>query len=59
MAFAGTYTAERAVDLSTRVARLDRLSQLLDIAFVVPGTQLRFGIDAIMGWEQEQCEIVR
>jgi hypothetical protein len=29
--------------------RLDRLSRLLDIAFVVPGTNVRFGVDAILG----------
>ena len=29
--------------------RLDRISRLLDIAFVVPGTGIRFGVDAILG----------
>ena len=28
--------------------RLDRLSRLLDIAFLVPGTNIRFGIEAIL-----------
>ena len=28
--------------------RLDALSRLLDVAFVVPGTNLRFGIEAII-----------
>jgi len=50
MVFAGVYAAEREVDrLDVRIARLDRLSRLLDIAFVVPGTQIRFGVDAIIG----------
>ncbi len=50
MAFAGTYTAhDDAADIAVRVARLDRLSRLLDIAFVVPGTNIRFGVDAILG----------
>ena len=30
------------------VERLDALSRLLDVAFVVPGTNLRFGIEAII-----------
>ncbi len=36
-------------DLRSRVERLDRLSRLLDIAFTVPGTNIRFGVDAIVG----------
>jgi hypothetical protein len=31
-----------------RLERLDRLSRLLDIAFAVPGTNIRFGIEAIL-----------
>ena len=40
---------DSAEDLRRRVERLDRLSRLLDIAFVVPGTKIRFGVDAILG----------
>ena len=36
-------------DLRSRVERLDRLTRLLDIAFLVPGTNIRFGVDAIVG----------
>jgi hypothetical protein len=32
-----------------RLARIDRLATLLDSAFVVPGTNIRFGLDAIVG----------
>lgn len=32
-----------------RFERLDRLSRVLDIAFTVPGTGIRFGVDAILG----------
>jgi hypothetical protein len=32
-----------------RLARLDALSQLLDVAFVVPGTKIRYGIDGLIG----------
>jgi len=31
-----------------RLERLDKLSRLLDIAFTVPGTNIRFGTEAIM-----------
>jgi len=31
-----------------RIARLDGLATLFDTAFVVPGTQVRFGIDALI-----------
>lgn len=32
-----------------RVARLEALSNLLDVAFVVPGTNIRYGIDGLIG----------
>jgi hypothetical protein len=32
-----------------RIARLDALATLLDTAFVVSGTNIRFGIDAMIG----------
>jgi uncharacterized protein DUF4112 len=32
-----------------RVARIDALAQLMDGAFVVPGTDIRFGLDALIG----------
>ena len=43
--------AERARPQSRaeRIARLDGLATLLDTAFVIPGTNIRFGIDAMMG----------
>lgn len=42
---AGTYDPQSRRE---RLDRLDRLSRLLDIAFVVPGTNFRFGAEAIM-----------
>ena len=30
------------------LARLDRLARLFDTAFVVPGTKIRFGVEAVM-----------
>jgi C4-dicarboxylate transporter len=41
--FAGTADSRRE-----RLDRLDRLSRLLDIAFTVPGTNIRFGAEAVM-----------
>ncbi len=32
-----------------RIARLDALAALLDTAFIVPGTNIRFGFDALIG----------
>ncbi len=43
MAFGNNLTREQ------RFARLETLAQLLDVAFVVPGTKVRYGIDGIIG----------
>src|ERR1700736_274010 len=32
-----------------RLARLEALAKLLDIAFILPGTKIRYGIDGIIG----------
>ena len=32
-----------------RLARLDALAKLLDVAFVLPGSNIRYGIDGIIG----------
>ena len=34
---------------SQRIARIDALATLLDTAFVIPGTSIRFGIDGLIG----------
>lgn len=49
MAFASSRTFDDRIDLRARVERLDRLSRLLDIAFAIPFTKIRFGVDAIIG----------
>jgi hypothetical protein len=41
-------TGLRPRSRAERIARLDALATLLDTAFVVPGTRIRFGIDAII-----------
>jgi hypothetical protein len=32
-----------------RLARLDAIAKLLDVAFIVPGTNIRYGIDGLIG----------
>src|SRR5205809_7632804 len=32
-----------------RLARLDALATLLDVAFILPGTKIRYGIDGLIG----------
>jgi hypothetical protein len=32
-----------------RLARIDALARLLDTAFIIPGTGIRFGLDALIG----------
>jgi hypothetical protein len=32
-----------------RLARLETLAKLLDVAFIVPGTNIRYGIDGLIG----------
>lgn len=39
----------RAANRDEVVARLDAIANLLDNAFTVPGTNIRFGIDGIIG----------
>jgi Domain of unknown function (DUF4112) len=49
---ASSFTFERSFeDTETRsasLARLDALARLFDTAFLVPGTNVRFGVEAIM-----------
>ena len=49
-----TWSTDKLIEVGTpysrrqAVERLDALARLLDIAFVVPGTKVRFGIEAII-----------
>jgi len=47
----GTHQANPFATLTReeRVARLEALAKLLDVAFVVPGTNIRYGIDGVIG----------
>ena len=38
-----------ALTREQRIARLEALAKLLDVAFVMPGTNVRYGIDALIG----------
>jgi hypothetical protein len=39
----------RPVTRAERIARLDALATLLDSAILIPGTNVRFGLDAVIG----------
>ena len=39
----------RALTREQRIARLQAIAQLLDVAFVVPGTNIRYGLDGLIG----------
>jgi uncharacterized protein DUF4112 len=39
----------RDFNRAQRLTRLDALSKLLDTAFIIPGTNIRFGLDALIG----------
>jgi hypothetical protein len=46
-AWAGPIASDAA--RRTTIARLDRLAAMLDTALIIPGTNVRFGADAIIG----------
>jgi hypothetical protein len=48
---AASLASESARPLSRqeRIARIDALATLMDTAFVIPGTEVRFGLDALIG----------
>ncbi len=48
-AFGGTWDIACGLTREQRLLRLDALANLLDTAFIVPGTNIRFGIDALIG----------
>jgi hypothetical protein len=47
----GNSSANPFADLTReqRLARLDAIAKLLDVAFIVPGTNFRYGIDGLIG----------
>jgi Domain of unknown function (DUF4112) len=45
----GTFGTTHPRSRAERIARIDALATLLDTAFIVPGTNIRFGLDALIG----------
>ncbi|MET0444450.1 MAG: DUF4112 domain-containing protein [Pseudorhodoplanes sp.] len=45
----GNFSFARPLNRSERIARLDKLATLLDIAFRIPFTKFRFGLDGLIG----------
>jgi hypothetical protein len=43
------FTVAGELSRAERVARIDALATLLDTAFVMPGSNIRFGLDALIG----------
>jgi hypothetical protein len=43
------FDATRPLTREQRIARIDALATLMDTAFLVPGTQVRFGLDGLIG----------
>jgi hypothetical protein len=39
----------RPLTREQRLARLDAIAKLLDVAFILPGTNIRYGIDGLIG----------
>src|SRR5262249_27187030 len=42
-------TAFAPLTREQRLARLEALAKLLDVAFILPGTNIRYGIDGLIG----------
>jgi hypothetical protein len=49
MGSAEFFESMRTPSREERLARIDALSRLLDTAFIIPGTSVRFGFDALIG----------
>src|SRR4051812_30619790 len=49
MRSADFFDAVRTPSREERIARIDALATLLDTAFLIPGTSIRFGLDALIG----------
>jgi hypothetical protein len=43
------FTIDRPRSRAERIARIEALAALLDTAFIIPGTNIRFGFDALVG----------
>ena len=43
------FDTQSSMSREARIARIDALASLLDTAILVPGTNIRFGLDALIG----------
>ena len=43
------FDTQSSMSREARIARIDALANLLDTAILVPGTNIRFGLDALIG----------
>src|SRR5215472_4641850 len=46
--FSSDWISDRAASREASLARIDALSRLFDVAFILPGTNVRFGIEALL-----------
>jgi hypothetical protein len=44
-----SFSFGNSLSRADRIARIDALATLMDTALVIPGTQVRFGLDALIG----------
>jgi len=44
-----SFSFGNSLSRADRIARIDALATLMDTALVIPGTQVRFGLDAVIG----------
>ena len=44
-----TTTALPAADRAARIARIRRIARIMDVAWRIPGTNIRFGADSVIG----------
>jgi hypothetical protein len=49
MAMAAAKTITIITDKDAELARIERIATLLDSQFVIPGTEVRFGLDSLIG----------
>jgi hypothetical protein len=48
-AASGAIPGSKMSGKAERLARIDRLARIMDTAFAIPGTRIRFGADTIIG----------
>ena len=54
----GTFWFARPLSRAERIARLDKLATVLDVAFRIPFTKFRFGVDGMIGLAPGLVDVV-